>query len=244
VVLAELQAGKQGKMPLLVTQNYGRGRVAVLATSGTWRWQMQQELSDRTHELFWQQLLRWTAESPGQVISSTPKPLLEDDNRVQLQANVRDAKYLPVSDAHVQAGISGPEGLAETVELAPDPLHPGSYAATWSAPKAGGYMATVTAGRGSEELGRDVTIFRREDGVAEHFRLEQNRELLQKLSSETGGRYYRPDDWERLSEEISYSEAGITVRETRDLWNMPAVFLLLLVLRSSEWLLRRKWGMV
>ena len=30
----------------------------------------------------------------------------------------------------------------------------------------------------------------------------------------------------------------------KDLWNMPAVFLLLLLLRSSEWLLRRRWGVV
>jgi hypothetical protein len=34
------------------------------------------------------------------------------------------------------------------------------------------------------------------------------------------------------------------VRETRDLWDMPAIFLLLLMLRSGEWLLRRKWGVI
>jgi uncharacterized membrane protein len=47
------------KMPLLVTENYGRGRTAVLATSGTWRWQMNLPVGDQTHTLFWQQLLRW-----------------------------------------------------------------------------------------------------------------------------------------------------------------------------------------
>ena len=40
------------------------------------------------------------------------------------------------------------------------------------------------------------------------------------------------------------SEAGITTRETRDLWDMPVVFLLALGIRASEWLLRRKWGVV
>ena len=93
-------------------------------------------------------------------------------------------------------------------------------------------------------MGSDVVMFRREDGVAENFRVEQNRELLEKLSSETGGRYYKPEEWKKLSEEISYSEAGITVRETRDLWDMPVVFLLALGIRAAEWLLRRKWGVV
>jgi hypothetical protein len=82
------------------------------------------------------------------------------------------------------------------------------------------------------------------DGVAESFHTEQNRELLEKLATETGGRYWRPEDLSRLPGEISYSDAGITTRETKDLWNMPIVFLLILGLCSAEWLLRRKWGIV
>ena len=97
---------------------------------------------------------------------------------------------------------------------------------------------------GTDELGRDTLTFRREDGVAENFHVEQNRELLEKLASETGGKYYKPEDAGKLGKDISYSEAGITVRETRDLWDMPVVFLLVLMLRSGEWLLRRKWGVI
>ena len=55
---------------------------------------------------------------------------------------------------------------------------------------------------------------------------------------------WKPEDLNKLSEEIAYSEAGITVRETKDLWSMPAVFLALLLMRATEWLLRRKWGVV
>jgi hypothetical protein len=89
-----------------------------------------------------------------------------------------------------------------------------------------------------------VAVFRREDGVAEHFHTTQNRELLEKLADQTGGRYYTAAQAGKLADEISYSEAGITTRETRDLWDMPAVLLLALLLRGSEWVLRRKWGVV
>jgi hypothetical protein len=34
------------------------------------------------------------------------------------------------------------------------------------------------------------------------------------------------------------------MRQTKELWNMPAIFLLLILLRFSEWLLRRRWGVV
>ena len=81
-VLAEMNAGGR-KMPLLITENYGRGRTAVLATAGTWRWQMSQPLGDTTHDMFWQQLLRWlVTDTPGHVVASVPSQMLFDDGHV------------------------------------------------------------------------------------------------------------------------------------------------------------------
>jgi uncharacterized membrane protein len=244
VVLARVDAGGT-RLPLLLTENYGRGRTAVFATAGSWRWRMQQPVSDKSQETFWRQLLRWEAGStPGRVVASTPNARLEDDGRIQLRAEVRDKQYLPVSDADVTANIIGPDGSSESIPLRPDPLTQGVYSATWDAAKAGSYMAEMKASSGTQALGSDVLTFRRENGVAENFHREQNRDLLQKLSETTGGRYYTPRTARRLPDEITYSEAGITAREIKDLWDMPAIFLLILGLRSGEWLLRRRWGVV
>ena len=105
-------------------------------------------------------------------------------------------------------------------------------------------MAEVEALRNGQKVGSDALLFRREDGVTENFYSEQNKELLEKLAEETGGKYWKPEDAKKLPTEISFSEAGITTRETYDLWNMPFFFLLLLAMRAGEWLLRRKWGAV
>jgi uncharacterized membrane protein len=242
-VLAEMNAGSR-KMPLLITENYGRGRTAVLATSSTWRWRMSLPLEDHAHEAFWRQLLRWLVSgTAGHVVASVPNQMLFDEGRVKLSAEVRDKEYMPASDAKVEASVSGPQGVAK-FELAAEPNTPGVFQAEWSAESPGTYEAEVIAKRGEEPIGRDVLAFQRLDGVAENFHTEQNRELLEKLSAQTGGRYWRPQELARLASEIPYSEAGITLRETKDLWNMPAVFLLLLALRCAEWLLRRKWGAI
>ena len=242
-VLAQIMAGHT--MPLLVTQNYGRGKTAVLATSGTWRWQMSSPLNDPSHDLFWQQLLRWLAkDSPGQVTATMPQQTLMDEGHVQMTVVARDQEFTPAADAHVSAHVIGPDDLSAMVDLTPVPNTPGTYAMDWTAEKPGSYVAEVTADRGSDELGKDVVSFRREDGVAENFHTQQNRELLEKLSDETGGRYWEQSQLDRLPMEISYSEAGISVRDTKQLWDMPAVFLALLGLMSADWLLRRKWGVV
>jgi len=130
------------------------------------------------------------------------------------------------------------------VELSPDPRELGVYRAEWEAAAPGSFGAEVVAFRGDAEAGRDMVTFQRMDGVAESFRAEQNRELLEKLSGSTGGRYYTPSAAGQLADEISFSEAGITVRETHDLWNMPVFFLLVVLLKTAEWLLRRRWGVV
>jgi hypothetical protein len=244
VVLLETVAPGRRKLPLLTVQNYGRGRTAVFATSGSWRWQMQQPLSDKTHEMFWQQFLRWAAaDTPGRVHASTPRPVLSDETTVKLRAEVRDKNFKMLPSAKVEARIVGPEGTAAVVEMNPVPDEDGVYAGEWAAEKPGSYVAEVVAAQEKEET-RDHIAFRREDGVAENFHTGQNRELLEKLAESTGGRYYTPSEASKLADGISYSEAGLTVRDTKDLWDMPAVFFLALLLRAAEWLLRRKWGVV
>jgi hypothetical protein len=222
-----------------------------MASGGTWRWQMSAPLGDTAHDLFWQQLLRWlVSDTPGHVAASVPNQMLFDNGAVTITAEVRDQQYNPAADAKVEAHILGPSGVSALVEMTPVPDNPGQFQAAWSAPKTGAYLTEVTAQRpvpntGTfKELGRDVLTFQRMDGVAENFHTEQNRDLLERLATQTGGQYWKPADLNKLAAAIPFSEAGMTIRETKDLWNLPLIFLALLLLRFSEWWLRRKWGIV
>lgn len=246
-VLVQMNVGHR-KLPMLITQSYGHGRTAIVATGGTWRWQMSEPLGDPSHDLFWQQLLRWlVADSPGPVTASMPARNLMDEGHVQLMAQVRDRQFQPATNVQVTGHVVGPEGVNALIELTPSHDTPGLYQTEWTAEKPGTYLAEVTAesvGNQPQELGRDVLTFQREDGVAENFHTEQNRALLEQLAVQTGGSYWEGSDLKNLPSDIGYSEAGISVRTTNELWDMPIVFLLLLGLPITEWLLRRKWGVV
>ena len=245
VRLADMITPEGRKLPLLITENFGRGRTAIMATGGSWRWQMSLPLGDTAHDLFWQQLLRWlVTDTPGHVAASVPAQMLLDNGAVTITADVRDAQYNPAPDAKVEAHILGPSGVSALVEMTPAPDNPGQFQAAWSAPRTGAYLTEVTAQRNATELGRDVLTFQRMDGVAENFHTEQNRELLERLATQTGGQYWKPADLGKLAAAIPFSEAGVTMRETKDLWDLPLVFLVLVTLRFSEWWLRRKWGIV
>jgi len=245
VALLNAQLPGSKDIPLLVVQNYGRGRSLVFATGGSWRWRMRLDHKDTTHPTFWQQLLRsLVANTPGPLTLSSDRVIYSDDDRVRLRAEVRTKTYEPASNASLAATLTDEAGRLTKFEMHPSPDREGIYEAEIAAARPGSYQVEVTAHRTDEQLGRDTLVFHREDGIAENFHPQQNRELLEKIASETGGRYWRLEDIAKLPAEISFSEAGITTRETMDLWDMPAVFILLLLVLSTEWLLRRKWGAV
>jgi hypothetical protein len=118
----------------------------------------------------------------------------------------------------------------------------GLYEAAYDTAHTGVFRFEAVAKKAEEELGRARFAVRREDGVVEHYNVQQNRPLLERLAAATGGSYFPVADVRRLAEAVSFSEAGSVERQVLDLWNMPIVFLLLLLLKAGEWLLRLYWG--
>ncbi|MDE0105881.1 MAG: hypothetical protein OXN89_26170 [Bryobacterales bacterium] len=232
-------------LPLLLRHNYGRGRSIIFATGGTWRWRMGLPSDDERHDTFWRQLLRaLVVDSAGPVRLTSDRSTYADESRVILRAEVRDRSYRHANNARVSATVHPEEGPPRTVPLGPSASEPGVYEAEVDAPQTGVYQVEAVAHLGDERLGADTLHVRREGGVAEDFRPERNATLLERLAEQTGGAYWELDELDALPAEIGFSEAGITTREVLDLWDMPAVFLLLLALRASEWLLRKRGGIV
>ncbi|HVY63498.1 MAG TPA: hypothetical protein VHH11_01605 [Gammaproteobacteria bacterium] len=241
---ALLEADFGGKTePLLVHQRYGLGNAYVLATGGTWRWQMQLPHEDQRHETFWRQLLQAAATTAPQPVSLTSdRVFYGDESTVKLRAEVRNAKFEPADDATVNVEVSDGFGPPTTLPMTAVPGQHGVYEASYDTGHAGVFRFEAKAMVGKESLGDARVAVRREDGVVEHYHLQQNRPLLERLAAATGGTYFPVADVRRLPEAVSFSDAGSVERQVLDLWNMPIVFLLLLALKAGEWLLRLYWG--
>ena len=229
--------------PLLVHQRYGLGNVYVLATGGTWRWQMQLPHEDQRHETFWRQFLQAAATTAPQPVTLTSNRVFYgDESTVMLRAEVRDKSYKPASDAVVTLQVSDGMGPPTNVPMTPVAGERGLYEAAYDTTHTGVFRFEASAKTGEEELGRAQFAVRREDGVIEHYHVQQNRPLLERLAAATGGTYFPVNDVSKLPEAVSFSEAGSVERQVLDLWNIPLAFLLLLLLKSAEWLVRLYWG--
>jgi len=242
IVLLEGNADRS-RLPLLLWQHYGRGATFLLATASTLRWQMQLPPEDESHEVFWRQLLHAISATAPPRASIEPERLAYDDERnVRLVAELRNERFEPINDASVELRIAPQTEPAFTQPMQPSGQGDGRYVAGIDAASAGLYRIEMTARAGGREVGSAITHVLRNDGVAEHFATNQHRAVLERLAAMTGGRYWKLSDLDGLAAAIPYSKAGVVERQTLDLWNLPAVFLLLLLLKVSEWLLRLRWG--
>lgn len=242
IVLLEATA-ERARVPLLVWQRYGQGATYLLGTGSTLRWQMQLPPEDRRHEMFWRQLAHALADNARtRTTLRSERSVYDDERRVSLEAEVLDERFEPVNDASVELLVAPELEPAYPVKMKASGNDDGRYVAHIDAPSTGLYRIDMSAHAGKVEVGTASTYVRRNDGTLEHFGARQNRPVLERIASMTGGRYWKLEHLRELAAAIPYSKAGIVERQTLDLWNLPIVFVTLLALQLAEWLLRLKWG--
>jgi len=232
-----------GQIPLLMTQQYGRGHAWILASGGTWRWQMSMPVEDQSHETFWRQLLRaLVAAAPNSVSLRASGDA--DSTGVTLRAEFRDDAFRPVDDIGVTVVVTHQDGDTWSLNLVPSAEEPGIFRAEVNPTASGTWYFEAVAERNGEPIDTARTSIHYESGQAEYFGFRRDTRALQRLSEVTGGRFFEVDELDALPDLLRYSSSGITETVYRPIWDAPAVFLLLLFLKGGEWLLRRRWSTI
>lgn len=234
--------GRASAVPVLAVQPFGRGRAAALMVQDSWLWQMHAAVApeDQSHETFWRQLLRWlVSETPGRVAVTLAADRVGPREPVTVRADVRDARYLGVNDAGVVARIVTPSGKERLLPLSWTVDRDGEYRGTFTPEELGRHEITVAARLRSDSVRGAPTPLEVAEPQEEYFGAEMRGSLLRRIGDETGGRFYTPSSVRGLAEDIALGGRGVTVVREMDLWDMPAVFLLLVGLLGAEWGYRR-----
>lgn len=232
---------------VLAFQRYGRGKAAALTVQDSWLWQMHADVpvEDQSHEAFWQQMLRWLVDGvPTPVAAAVARERVDPSSSVRVSAAVADSTYIEVNDASVVARVTTPTGAIEELPLGWTVERDGDYAAELRPVEEGDYEVEIVAERDGVPLGSSRTYFRAGPGDDEFFGAGRRTAFLERIATETGGQSYTPATVASLPEDIAVTGAGVTLVEERDLWDMPALFLLILLLMGAEWGFRRVRGLV
>jgi len=232
---------------VLAFQRYGRGKSIALTPQDTWLWQMHADVSleDQSHEAFWQQMLRWLVDGvPDAVTVTVDQERVEPGELVRVIASVSDSTYIDVNDASVTARITSPSGVVEELPAEWTVERDGEYVLQFRPAELGDYDIEIEAQRGDVTLGTDHTAVHAAPSDDEFFGAARRTPFLRRMADETGGRFYTPATANTLPDDITITGAGVTLVEELDLWDMPILFVLMLLLMGAEWGLRRIRGLV
>lgn len=245
---------REAENALLVTQQQGRGKVALLLTDRTWR--LREGSGDLYHHRFWGNLVRWGAgpllrAGSEQVRLGSDQLTYTPDDVVLIQARLRGADLAPVWDESLAVEVLRAGEVVARVKLAPvadsNGLHTG-VAGPFAA--SGRYEVSL--------VGERAAVLRKEEGltsVTTGFRVVAslgpvelaettlNLPLLQTVAELSGGKVVPLAEAGGLVALFSgEQEERDEVRETL-LWNQWPALLLLLGCLASEWILRRSGGL-
>ncbi len=245
-----LLTGRTGEstidQPLLAYHRYGRGMGAVFGVQDSWLWRMHADMAvdDYTHLTLWRQLMRWMVDGvPDRTTVAASPDRVGSGEPVTLRAQVADESFLDVNDATVTTTVIAPSGAPTDVSLDWSVRADGVYAGRFVPTETGVHTLSTQLVRGRDTTRTTSGTLLVDDADADVTQAEQRVPLLQRIARETGGRYVPLANADQLVDDVQYTESGVVVRETRDLWDMPAVFLLIALCLGTEWMWRRWRGL-
>lgn len=245
-VLLQTPAGQ----PVLVAGEYGAGRVLAFAGESTYRWPLHGFA--REHQRFWRQSILWLVGrdelARDEVWVKLDQRRLFPGGRLGISAGVRLAQQ-PTSAVQVRAALVHPDGRREIVPLAPQN---DTFRGLVQASQPGDYAVEVQALAGEQPLGTARAEFVVYDRDVELSTPAADPDLMASLAAWTvqeGGRALAPEELPEVLRELGQRAMEYEVRQTRwklgnTAWDAWLVLLLLAALLSSEWFLRKRWGLV
>ena len=250
---AEVLAATPQGDPLLVSGTFEAGRVLAVAMDSTWRWFKHGQ--EAAHRRFWRQSILWLARRDQREANSIflhlPQRRVMQQGKLGFTAGLTDAQGDLVPNAALVATLELPDGTQQSVGLTNSPdgqrglieetAEPGIYRLRVRAPSEGPSVTEEYAEFSVEREDLELSNPAANPGLLD---------MLARTTERVGGKALAPEQLSTLLAEIQ-ATPPVDEIETQSKWQLGdssgsawSVFLLLIVLLSLEWYLRKRWGLV
>jgi hypothetical protein len=154
-------------------------------------------------------------------------------DRVRAYARLYQEGYEPWDEEQVRGVYKTGDGLEYEVMLKAVVGKPGLYFGEFIAPDAGQYQFHVTP---APENKRDFTVV---ETTLEMSETAMNARLMEDLAAQTGGKFFREENLFDLANVIDTKRVTVPSRMEIELWATPLYFLLIMMVVTIEWILRK-----
>ncbi|MEM7296721.1 MAG: hypothetical protein AAF391_00475 [Bacteroidota bacterium] len=234
------------RKPLMVVFDDGGQKSAALMGQNIWQWKLQ-EAAIHDEATNFQNFITKTIQflsvknDKKQFRFKARSSTFEESSAPLFDSEVYNDIYERIYNNTIQVTITDESGTRQNFDFTDSELN-ATFKAPTLDPGVYSYSAQVKVG---DKTFRDGGEFLIENVNPEYLNLTANHRLLRNLADKTGGQFVTFDEIDRLPQLISSQDfkASITSEEDyEELLKSWWYFLLIFLLFSTEWVLRRYWG--
>lgn len=236
------------EFPMIITNNQAGRRSIAFIGGNVWRWEIDSEINDGN---FFDQLLynsiQWLRVSDRQkkFFVETSKQIYAAGEQITFIAELYDDKLEPVDEGDISIKISG-GGNDYSLKLINTEL--GIYTGSINIPQQGDFNYSAEAKLNEVTTAEYEGKFNIGEVDLEKLQTVMNENYLKMLASLTGGTYNYIDESDevfRKIETLNHNKIKETISSvTYDPLSLESILLILILLLSAEWFIRKKEGML
>jgi len=233
-----------GRVPLMVTQPFGAGKILFMGTDGAWRW--RKGVEDRYHYRFWGQVVRWMAYQRNMAEGESMRLYYSPEQpnvrqTIFLNANIVEKSGEPLATGDVSARIVAPSGAAQTVRFTSSGEEWGAFSAKFTPQEPGPHRVTLRSLTTDSSLETDLLV---QGGAAERLGKPARPEVLEELARLTHGQTIRPDQVAQAIQTLQQLNPPPLEIRRWYLWSHAAVAATLIGLLAAFWIGRKMVGLM
>ncbi|MFO7526637.1 MAG: hypothetical protein R6W68_14385, partial [Ignavibacteriaceae bacterium] len=236
------------QVPLLLTRSLGKNRSIAILAKDIWRWKLQ--TANRNSDLFDSFIhnsVRWlnVSDEFKKVKINPVKKIFASGEDIEFSARVFDDAMNPVTNSEVTVTVSNQQ---DKFEMNLNSVGSGLYEGRMQLLNPGDYVFSGAARLNGNILGEDNGIFNIGEMDIEMLNPGMDYEFLNLLAEETGGKYFQPDQVDKLIDELNNLSSKAAkekfVTSEIKLWSSEWLLFLTIIVFGMEWFIRKRSGML
>lgn len=236
------------KQPLIVSRNFASKRSVCFVGKDFWRWKLQTAPKNiQLYDNLVINIAKWLSvtDEQKQFNVRTLRKFYSAGDEVEFFVELYDESLNPINDAEINIKI---KSTTEDTELSLTSIGNGLYEGKIKLLKSGDYNYSAEAKLNGKLYKKESGRFNVGDIDIEMIETKMNYELLNDLSIRTGGSFFLPDDSDFIINKIRESIRKVSdekiVQSQFRLWSNEWMLVIVILLFSLEWFIRKQSGML
>ncbi len=236
---------------MILTQDFGQGKVVAIFSDSLWKWQLSADaLKNNPYPRFWHQLLSWLSPKADKIEGKSWDVFLDRETCFLNEEIEVTARWIgegtPEAGTSVNAEVVLPDKRKVPFVMASqtDQMLAGKVVSAFSVKVkgevAGMYSVSVTSGEGSHRLESELAFFSVKPYSPESIPRPPDATTLKAITANSEGAYFElSGDLDRVLSSITPKKLEQSVSEFKTYWQHWLMLTFLITLIAVEWIIRK-----